>query len=65
MALFLLVLSGLGVANFVESTNSQAKTGQQFFGLMYILMAVLLIPTARPRRASSSSDSCTFSWPYC
>ena len=43
MALFLLVLSGLGVANFVESTNSQAKTGQQFFGLMYILMAVLLI----------------------
>jgi len=43
MALFLLVLSGLGVANFVESTNSQAETGQQFFGLMYILMAVLLI----------------------
>lgn len=43
MALFLLVLSGLGVANFVESTNSQAKTGQQFFGLLYILMAVLLI----------------------
>ena len=43
MALFLLVLSGLGIANFVESTNSQAKTGQQFFGLLYILMAVLLI----------------------
>ena len=43
MALFLLVLSGLGTANFVESTNSQAKTGQQFFGLLYILMAVLLI----------------------
>jgi len=43
MALFLLVLSSLGIANFVESTNSQAKTGQQFFGLLYILMAVLLI----------------------
>ena len=43
MDLFLLVLSGLGIANFVESTNSQAKTGQQFFGLLYILMAVLLI----------------------
>jgi multisubunit Na+/H+ antiporter MnhG subunit len=43
MALFLLVLSSLGFANFVESTNSQAKTGQQFFGMLYILMAVLLI----------------------
>jgi len=43
MALFLLVLSGLGVANFVESSNSQAKTGQKFFGMLYILMAVLLI----------------------
>jgi hypothetical protein len=43
MVLFLLVLSGLGVANFVESTNNQAKTGQKFFGLLYILMAVLLI----------------------
>ena len=43
MALFLLVLSGLGIANFVESTNSQAKTGQKFFGMLYILMAVLLI----------------------
>lgn len=43
MALFLLILSALGVANFVESTNRQAKTGQKFFGLLYILMAVLLI----------------------
>jgi cytochrome c biogenesis protein CcdA len=43
MVLFLLVLSGLGVANFVESTNNQHKTGQKFFGMLYILMAVLLI----------------------
>jgi len=43
MALFLLILSALGIANFVESSKSQAKTGQQFFGLLYILMAVLLI----------------------
>jgi multisubunit Na+/H+ antiporter MnhG subunit len=43
MALFLLILSALGVANFAESTNSQAKTGQKFFGMLYILFAVLLI----------------------
>jgi hypothetical protein len=43
MALFLMVLSGLGVANFVESTNDQAKPGQKFFGMLYILMAILLI----------------------
>jgi hypothetical protein len=43
MALFLMVLAGLGVANFVESSTSQAKTGQKFFGLLYILMALLLI----------------------
>jgi len=43
MVLFLLVLAGLGVANFVESSSGQAKTGQKFFGLLYILMAVLLI----------------------
>jgi multisubunit Na+/H+ antiporter MnhG subunit len=43
MALFLVVLSALGFANFAESTNSQAKTGQKFFGMLYILMAVLLI----------------------
>jgi multisubunit Na+/H+ antiporter MnhG subunit len=43
MVLFLLVLAALGVANFVESSNSQAKTGQKFFGMLYILMAVLLI----------------------
>jgi hypothetical protein len=43
MVLFLLVLAGLGVANFVESSSNQAKTGQKFFGLLYILMAVLLI----------------------
>lgn len=43
MVLFLLVLSALGVANFVESSNNQAKTGQKFFGMLYILMAVMLI----------------------
>jgi len=43
MVLFLTVLAGLGVANFVESSGNQAKTGQKFFGLLYILMAVLLI----------------------
>jgi len=43
MALFLLVLSSLGIANFVESSNSQAKPGQKFFGMLYILFAVLLI----------------------
>ena len=43
MVLFLLVLSGLGVANFVESSGSQAKTGQKFFAMLYILMAVLLM----------------------
>lgn len=43
MVLFLLILTALGVANFVESTNNQAKTGQKFFGMLYILMAVLLI----------------------
>jgi hypothetical protein len=43
MVFFLLVLSGLGVANFVESSTNQAKTGQKFFAMLYILMAVLLI----------------------
>ena len=43
MVLFLLVLAGLGVANFVESSSDQAKTGQKFFGLLYIIMALLLI----------------------
>jgi hypothetical protein len=43
MVLFLLVLAALGVSNFVESSNSQAKIGQKFFGMLYILMAVLLI----------------------
>jgi hypothetical protein len=43
MVLFLMVLAGLGVANFVESSSGQAKTGQKFFGMLYILMAVLLI----------------------
>jgi hypothetical protein len=43
MVLFLLLMAGLGVANFVESSGSQAKTGQKFFGLLYILMAVMLI----------------------
>ena len=44
MFLLVLILGALGVSSFVEgSSTSQAKMGQRFFALLYIVMALGLI----------------------
>jgi hypothetical protein len=44
MVLLVLILSALGVSNFVEaSKKGQAKLGEQFFALLYIVLALGLI----------------------
>jgi uncharacterized membrane protein YeiB len=44
LVLFVMILGALGVSNFVEgSTKSQAKPYQNYFALLYILMAFGLI----------------------
>ena len=41
--LLVLILSALGVSNFVESTQSRQKPYQQFFGLLYLIAAIGLV----------------------
>jgi len=44
MILMVLILSALGVSNFVEAgTKSDSKLGRRFFGLLYIVFALGLI----------------------
>jgi hypothetical protein len=44
LVLFVLILGALGVSNFVEaSTKAQSKPFQNYFGLLYILMAIGLV----------------------
>ena len=44
MILLVLILGALGVSSFVEaSSKSQAKMGQRFFGILYIVLALGLI----------------------
>ena len=41
LVLFLLLLVGLGVANFVETKNEQDQTlGRPFFALLFLVMAI-------------------------
>jgi hypothetical protein len=41
LMLFILLLGGLGVANFVESKNEQDQTlGRPFFALLFIVLAL-------------------------
>jgi hypothetical protein len=44
MVLLVLILSALGVSNFVEaSSKGQNRLGQRFFGLLYLVFALGLI----------------------
>jgi hypothetical protein len=44
MVLLVLILGALGVSNFVEaSSKGHNRTGQRFFGLLYIMFALGLI----------------------
>ena len=44
MVLLVLMLSALGVSSFVEANSQgQAKLGQQFFALLYLVFALGLI----------------------
>jgi hypothetical protein len=44
LVLFVLILGALGVSNFVEaSAKSQSKPFQNYFGLLYLLMAIGLV----------------------
>ncbi len=41
LILFVLLLAGLGVANFVETKNEQDQTlGRPFFALLFIVLAL-------------------------
>jgi len=42
MILFMLLLGGLGVSNFVAGSKKDAGKDQQFFALIYLLMAIAL-----------------------
>jgi hypothetical protein len=43
LVLFVLLLGGLSVSNFVEASNSQATPYQRYFAVIYLLMAIGLI----------------------
>jgi len=44
MILFVLLLGGLGISNFVAGSKKDADImGQQFFALIYLLMAIALV----------------------
>ena len=43
MILFMLLLGGLGVSNFVAGSKKDAGKDQQFFALIYLLMAIGLV----------------------
>lgn len=44
LVLFVLLLMGLGVSNFVEAKNEQDQTlGRQYFGFVFLVFAVGLI----------------------
>jgi len=41
--LFIALMAGLGVANFVEARNTPQMSGQPFFGLLFLVAATGLI----------------------
>lgn len=43
LALLVLLTGAVGVANFVEASNSQAKPGQRYTGMMWLTVAVALV----------------------
>jgi len=44
MVLLVLILGALGVSNFVEAgKQSDNKLGRRFFGLLYLVFALMLI----------------------
>lgn len=43
LVLFVMILIALSVSNFVEATKNQQKPFQNFFGLLYLVIAIGLI----------------------
>jgi len=40
---FVAMFMGLGIASFVETNNSQATKGENYFALLYLVFAVGLV----------------------
>jgi uncharacterized membrane protein YidH (DUF202 family) len=43
MIAFMALIMGLAVANFVEATQDRQKKYQNYFGIMYLMIAVALV----------------------
>lgn len=43
LVLFALIFGAIGVSNFVEASNNQAKPGQRYTGMMWLTLAAALV----------------------
>ena len=43
MIAFLALLMGLAVSNFVEATQNRQKPYQNYFGILYLMIAIALV----------------------